>query len=66
MTMVAQKFKVLLEKEKRTFRGSALVTLSDTNKASVCREESKGVWRMGYATFVYFCTCLLYLCFLLI
>ena len=36
------------------------------SKASLCREESKGVWRMGYATFVYFCTCLLYLCLLLI
>ena len=27
--MVAQKFKIMLEKEKRTVRGSALVTLSD-------------------------------------
>ena len=30
--MVAQKFKLLLEKEKRTVRGSALVTLSDTKQ----------------------------------
>ena len=30
--MVAQKFKTLLEKEKRTVRGSALVTLSDTKQ----------------------------------
>ena len=30
--MVAQKFKILLEKEKRTVRGSALVTLSDTKQ----------------------------------
>ena len=34
------------------------------NKASLCREESKGVRRMGYATFVKFSTCLLYLCLL--
>ena len=34
------------------------------NKVSLCREESKGVWRMGYATFVKFCTCLLCLCLL--
>ena len=25
--------------------------LRQKNKASLCREESKGVWRMGYATF---------------
>ena len=30
--MVGQKFKIFLEKEKRTFRGSALVTLSDTKQ----------------------------------
>ena len=30
--MVAQKLKILLEKEKRTVRGSALVTLSDTKQ----------------------------------
>ena len=32
------------------------------NKASLCREESKGVWRLGDATFVNFvrvhCICL--------
>ena len=32
--MVAQKFKTLLDKEKRTVRGSALVTLSDTKQGS--------------------------------
>ena len=32
MTMVAQKLKILLEKEKRTVRGSALVTVSDTKQ----------------------------------
>ena len=36
------------------------------NKASLCREENKGVWRLGYATFVNFSTYLLYLCLLLI
>ena len=45
------KFKSLLEKQKRTVHGSALVTLFDAKKASLCREESKGVWRNGYATF---------------
>ena len=34
------------------------------NKASLCREESKGVWRMGYATFVHlvrvYCICVYY------
>ena len=30
--MVGQKFKILLEKEKRTVRGSAPVTLSDTKQ----------------------------------
>ena len=31
--------------------------LPTQNKASLCRDESKGVWRMGYATFkfVNFC-----------
>ena len=33
ITMVAQNFKILLEKEKRTVRGSALVTLFDTKHA---------------------------------
>ena len=32
MTMLVQKFKILLEKEKRTVRGSALVTDSDTKQ----------------------------------
>ena len=36
------------------------------NKASLCREESKGVRRRGYATFVNFCTCFLFLSLLLI
>ena len=34
------------------------------NKASLCRDESKGVWRLGYATFVNFvrvyCICVYY------
>ena len=41
----------MLVKEERTIRGSALVTLSDTKNASLCREDSKSVWRLGYATF---------------
>ena len=59
--MVAQKFKILSE---RTAPGSALVTLPDTKQGLLCQEESKGVWRMGYATFVNFCTCSLCLCLL--
>ena len=50
MTMVAQKFNVLSK-----------LTL---NKASLCQEESKCAWRMGYATFVnfirVFCVCVYY------
>ena len=55
--MVAQKSKVLLEKEKWTNPISAPVTLSDTKQGfTVCREENKIVWRLGNATFkfVYF------------
>ena len=60
--MVAQESKIL---SKQTVRGSALVTLSDIkNKASLCRKESEGVWRLGYATFVspvrVYCVCLFY------
>ena len=64
--MVAQKYRILLENEKRTVRGSALVTLSDTKKASLSREESKNKWRLGYATFKFvnfvrvFCNCVYY------
>ena len=36
------------------------------NKVSLCREKSKAVRRVGYATFVSFCSCLLYMCLLLI
>ena len=32
MTMVVRKFKILLDKEKRTVSGSVLVTLSDTKQ----------------------------------
>ena len=59
--MVAQNIKIL---SKRTVRGSPLVTPSDTKQGFTCREESEGVGRMGYATFVNFCTCLFYLCLL--
>ena len=37
--------------EGKTDSGSALVTFSTQKKASVCRGESKGVWRLGNATF---------------
>ena len=50
--MVAQKFKILLENEKRTVRGSALVTLCDKKTKLYCAErKAKSVWRLGYATF---------------
>ena len=54
--MVDQNFKVLLGKERRTIRGSALVTLCDTKQGFTVREESKSVWRLGHAIFkfVYF------------
>ena len=60
--MVAQKFKILSE---RTVCGSALVTLSDTKQGFIVpREKGKGVWRLGYATFVNFvrvyCICVYY------
>ena len=48
--MVVQKFKILLEEKKWTVRGSALVILSNKKKALLCREESKGLWRLGNAT----------------
>ena len=48
------KIQDLVGEGKRTVRESALVTLSNTKKASLCQEESKGVWRMGYATFLNF------------
>ena len=61
--MVAQKFKIL---SKRTVRGSALTTLSDTKQGFTVPKGNKGVRRMGFATFVNFCTCFLYLSLLII
>ena len=64
--MVAQKFKILLEKEKRLVRGSALVNLSDTKQGFTVPREKQSVWRLGYATFKFvnfvrvYCTCLYY------
>ena len=64
--MVAQKFRVLLEREKLSVRGSAIDTLSDTKQRSPCREESKCEWRLGYATFEFvnfvrvYCICVYY------
>ena len=42
-TMAAQKFMILLEKEKRTVRRSDPVTISDTKKASMCRAKNKSL-----------------------
>ena len=49
---------------KRQFVDLFPTTLSATNKASLCREESKSVWRMDYAALVNFvrvyCICAYY------
>ena len=65
-TMAAQKFMILLEKEKRTVRESAPVTLSDTKKASMFREKNKSLCWMGKAPYKFvnfvrvFCICVYY------
>ena len=41
---------------------SSLPFRHKTRQASLCRKESKGAWRMGYATIVIFCTWIFYLC----
>ena len=64
MSMVAQIFKILLEKEKRTDRGSALVTLFDTKQRfTVPRGKQKCV-ETGLCNIYIckFCTCVLCLC----
>ena len=50
ITTVAQKFKNLLEKEKRTVRGSALVTLSETIQGFTAERKAKmfGEWTMQH------------------
>ena len=47
MTIVAQKFKILLEKEKRTVRGSALLTLSDTKQGFTVPRGKQGWLEKG-------------------
>ena len=51
MTMVAQKFKILLEKEKRTVRGSAVAILSDTKLGFTVPSGKQTSWENSYATF---------------
>ncbi len=65
--MVAQKFKILLEKEERTVRGSALVTLSDTKQGFHVPRGKQRCMETGQCNFLFckFCTCVLYLCLLL-
>ena len=45
------KFQEILENEKRTVGGSAIVTLSDTKQGFTVPRGKQSVWRMGYATF---------------
>ena len=45
--MIAQKIKILLEKEKRAVRGSALVTLSDTKKGFTVPEGKQKCMETG-------------------
>ena len=47
MTMVAHKFKILLEKEKRTVRASALVTLPDTKQGFTVRRGKQRCLETG-------------------
>ena len=61
--MVAQKFKIL---SKRTVCGSALVTFSDTKEGFFLPREKQRCVENGLCNICKFCTCLLYLCLLLI
>ena len=51
MTMVAQKFKILLEKENGTVRGSALVTLSDTKQGFTVLRGKQRCMETGQCNF---------------
>ena len=66
--MVAQNFKILLEKEKRTVHGSALVTLSDTKQGYTEPRGKQSCMAKVLCNILIreFCTCLLSLCLLLI
>ena len=63
MTMVAQKFKIL---SKRTVCGSAVVTLSDTKQGFIVPRENQRCMENRLCNICKFCTCLMYLCLLLI
>ena len=64
--MVVRKFKILLEKEKRTVSGSALVTLSDTKQGFTLPRGKQRCMENGLCNICKFCTFFLYLCLLLI
>ena len=57
------KFKIL---SKRTVCGFALVTLSDTKQGFIVPRGKRRCTENGLCSICKFCTCLLYLCFLLI
>ena len=67
--MVAQNVKILLEKEKRTFRESALLTLSDSKqgfavpkgKQRCMKNELCNIWELLYKFFVFVFTTNLFL-----
>ena len=63
MTKVAQKFKI---SSKQTVFGSALVTLSDTKQGFTVPRGKRRCMENGLCSICKFCTCLLYLCLLLI
>ena len=63
MTTIAQKFKIL---SKRTVCESALVTLSDTKQGFTVPRRKQTCLENGLCSICKLCTCLLYLCLLLI
>ena len=56
-------FKIL---SKRTVCGTAIVTFSDTNQGFIVPREKQRCMEKGLCNICKFCTCLLYLCLLLI
>ena len=61
--MVAQKFMIL---SKWTVSGSVLTTFSDTKQGFIVPREKQRCMENGLCNTCNFCTCLLYLCLLLI
>ena len=57
---------ILLEKAKRTVRGCALVTLSDTKQGFTVPRGKQRCMEYGLCKICDICACLLYLCLLLI